>query len=232
MADKDKKVESNEYSRRSFLKLASGAALGVAFGGALPQLINLGDGMVAIPASGGYILVDTKKCQGCDSCMLACSLAHEGRESLSLSRIQVRQNPFEAWPNDVQIEQCKQCTFPACVEACPTGALHADEDNSNIRTVDQRKCIGCMQCIEACPQQPARVQWNHEKKRSQKCDLCANTPYWDEKGGPDGKQACVQVCPVSAITFTKEIPTQVGDMGYKVNLRKQDAWGKLGYPTD
>lgn len=232
MADKDKKQENQEFSRRSFLKLASGAALGVAFGGALPQLIHLGDGLVAIPASEGYLLVDTKKCGGCVSCMLACSLVHEGKENLSLSRIQILQNPFENFPNDITQEQCRQCTFPACVEACPTGAMQANPKNGNVRMVDERKCIGCMQCIEACPQQPARLQWNHEKKHSQKCDLCANTPYWKEKGGADGKQACVSVCPVNAIKFTKEIPTQVGDMGYNVNLRQNDAWGKLGFPTD
>ena len=45
-----------------------------------------------IPAADGYLLVDIKKCQGCASCMLACSLIHEGVESLSLSRIQIMQD--------------------------------------------------------------------------------------------------------------------------------------------
>ena len=45
-----------------------------------------------LPPSDGYILVDTKKCQGCVSCMLACSLVHEGLESQSLSRIQIIQD--------------------------------------------------------------------------------------------------------------------------------------------
>jgi hypothetical protein len=30
--------------------------------------------------------------------------------------------------------------------------------------------------------------------------------------------------------FTKEIPEQDGDGGYKVNLRDEN-WGALGYPT-
>ena len=50
-------------------------------------------------------------------------------------------------------------------------------------------------------------------------------------GGPDGKQACVEVCPVGAIKFTAEIPVQAGDEGYKVNLRTKN-WWKLGYPRD
>lgn len=231
MAEKDDQIlENQEFSRRSFLKMASGVALAVGFGGALPNLINLGDGVVAIPASGGYLVVDTKKCSGCASCMLACSLVHEGKENLSLSRMQVMQNPFVGFPNDIVQLQCKQCTHPSCVEACPTGALKADPQNGYVRLVEAEKCVGCQQCIEACPQIPARIQWNHEAKHSQKCDLCANTPYWSEKGGPDGKQACVEVCPLKAIKFVKDIPTQ-NDSGYQVNLRNNN-WKKLGFPTD
>lgn len=154
----DRKRNSKEYSRRSFLKMASGTAVGLAFGGFLPRLINVDDHALIIPASEGYILVDTKKCGGCVSCMLACSLVHEGKENLSLSRIQVLQNSFEKYPNDISQEQCKQCTFPACAEACPTKALTADPTKGHVRLVDSRKCIGCMQCIQACPQQPARIQ--------------------------------------------------------------------------
>ena len=41
---------------------------------------------------------------------------------------------------------------------------------------------------------------------------------------------CISVCPVGAIKFTKKIPKQKGDGGYKVDLRGRN-WGKLGYPT-
>ena len=61
---------------------------------------------------------------------------------------------------------------------------------------------------------------------AEKCDLCIDTPFWDERGGVDGLQACVKVCPMGAIQFTKEIPTQIGDTGYKVNLREE------GWPLD
>ena len=73
--------------------------------------------------------------------------------------------------------------------------------------------------------------WNFEEEHAQICDLCANTPFWNEQGGPSGKQACVEVCPLGAIKFTKETPVQEGDGGYKVNLRGE-IWGKSGYPVD
>ena len=124
-----------------------------------------------VPSVEGYILVDTKKCQGCLTCMLACSLVHEGEENPSLSRIQVVQDPFERFPFDIASE-----------------------------------------CIETC-------------------DLCLDTPFWKEQGGPDGKQACVVACPVSAIRFMKDLPAGAGDAGFSINLRGK-GWKKMGYPTD
>jgi protein NrfC len=190
-----------------------------------------------VPPADGYLLVDIEKCQGCLSCMLACSLIHEGVESLSLSRIQIMQNSFESFPDDLTIEQCRQCVDPVCVTVCPTGALAADPSYGNVRIVDKEACIGCGLCFDACPYTPSRAFLAADKAyddeaKSRKCDLCANAPYhWDEAGGgPDGKQACVAVCPVSAIVFTKEIPEQDGDGGYRVNLRDEN-WGALGYPT-
>jgi protein NrfC len=84
--------------------------------------------------------------------MLACSLVHEGVQSQSLSRIQIMQNAFEAYPRDVAVEQCRQCVEPACVEACPVDALEANPDSGNVRMVDRDECIGCGACVEACPQ--------------------------------------------------------------------------------
>jgi len=96
--------------------------------------------------------------------------------------------------------------------------------------VNVDKCIGCERCIQACPYQPSRVQWNPKERHAQKCDLCKDTPYWNHEGGPDGKQACVEICPMKAIKFTKEIPVQSGD-GYDVNLRNEN-WAYLGFPVD
>jgi protein NrfC len=221
----------SSFSRRDFLTFSRNIIIGTGVLGLAPGLIWLDNAVAAIPASEGYLLVDTKKCQGCASCMLACSLVHEGVENLTLSRIQVIQNSFESFPEDVTIEQCRQCVEPACVEACPVDAIEASAKYGNVRMVDETKCIGCGDCAEACPYVPSRAVVSDEKSR--KCDLCTVTPYhWDDAGGgPNGKQACVEVCPVGAIKFTKEIPVQKGDAGYKVNLRTEH-WWKLGYPKD
>ena len=234
MGDQRKKKQKNggdNISRRKFLKLTGKAALGVGVGELVPRLIWLDDAIAAIPASEGYLLVDTKKCQGCLSCMLACSLVHEGTENLSLARIQILQNSFEKFPDDLTMAQCRQCVEPPCVEACPEKALQVDPKNGNIRIVDAKKCIGCKSCVQACPYEPGRALWDPDNKKALKCDLCSDAPFWSEKGGVKGKQACVEICPLKAIQFTKRIPEQKGDTGYKVNLRGE-SWKRLGYPID
>jgi protein NrfC len=222
MADK-------KMSRREFVTGVGGAGAGLVLGGFLVKGFMLPDEVYAIPASGGYLLVDTRKCAGCTSCMMACSLTHHGQTNYSLSRIQITQDSYEPFPNDIQINTCRQCPYPSCVDACPTGAAHADEANGNIRTIDEEKCIGCERCVNACPFTPSRTLWNGVDKHAQKCDLCANAPFWSETGGPGGKQACVEVCPVKAISFTTEVPIQ-SDAGYIVDLGHTSAvWTKLGF---
>jgi protein NrfC len=222
--------EGIALTRREFMKVTGTIVLVAGIGG--PQPVKA-DG---IPPSDGYLLVDVEKCQGCASCMLACSLIHEGVESLSLSRIQIMQDSFAAFPDDITMAQCRQCVDPACVKICPTGALAANAEQGSVRMVDKEQCIGCGLCHEACPYTPSRAflapdDAYDDALKSRKCDLCANAPYHWDVGGPDGKQACAAICPVGAIMFTKEIPEQAGDGGYQVNLRGE-AWAILGFPSN
>ena len=136
--------EPRGMSRRRFLATTAAAGCAVAAG----EGILLADGRFVIPNSEGFLVVDTKKCQGCGSCMMACSLAHTGSASYSESRIQIMQNSFAPFPSDVTIAQCRQCVNPPCVEVCPTGALSANAENGHVRMVDKEKCIGCGLCHE------------------------------------------------------------------------------------
>lgn len=71
-----------------------------------------------IPEAKGYLFFDTKKCTGCSSCMLACSLVHEGRSNLSQSRIQILDDPLGCYPTDIEMAGCKQCLAPQCISVC------------------------------------------------------------------------------------------------------------------
>lgn len=225
--NKDKQESSDRITRRQFL-------IGT---GALGAAVFLPGKLLAIPNtiadSEGFIVVDLKKCQGCGTCMMACALAHSGVASYNLSRIQIQQDSFANWPDDVSIAICRQCRDAPCVEVCPVTPVKANKPNpryGNVRMIDPELCIGCRMCFARCPYVPSRIQWNAATQHSQKCDLCVDTPYLKEKGGPGGMQTCVKVCPVDAISFTTTMPDQHSEESYDVNLRGR-VWAKLGMTT-
>ena len=88
-----KKDESKKkpVSRRDFLKSGSAAIAAGALGvyTSVPTPANAED--ISYEPSKGYIVYDSRLCLGCQSCMYACSLTHEGIASPSLSRIQIIQ---------------------------------------------------------------------------------------------------------------------------------------------
>lgn len=225
-------IDQMHLTRRNFLQVVGvftvSAGVGTLLGcEPLPEEPDASE-----PACMGYIVVDSRKCQGCLTCMIACSLAHEGCVNLSRARLQITQSSFACWPEDITINQCHQCLDALCVKACPTGALIIDTENGNIRLVDQSLCVGCGRCFKACPFEPERPvlapESAFEKRlKSRKCDLCLNAAYHfhPDGGGVDGIQTCVAVCPMNAIMFTTVAP---GEDGYDINLRDWK-WAQLGF---
>jgi protein NrfC len=230
MAESTKADEKKKVLRRDFLA-GSGAAIAAgALVAGLPAAKALAaetadlptptEGEVTYPASTGYIVYDSRLCFGCQSCMFACSMAHQGEANPTLSRIQIVKDApsFTTYPRDIVMAPCRQCVSPLCVENCPTGAAHIDTEHGNVRVIDQKKCIGCERCIQFCPQRPHRTVWNPYLQKSSKCDLCLDAPYWSKTGGPDGEQACVSICPSHALKLVHEPPPQMDEVGYDVNL--------------
>ena len=218
--DKTRKVLRREFLAGSGVAMAAGA---LAIGATEAAAAVIAPAQAAKPpfeASTGYVVYDSRLCLGCQSCMFACSMTHEGVANPSLSRIQiVRDAPsFTKYPYDVVMSVCRQCVSPLCVQNCPTGACHVDAANGNVRRIDQSKCIGCKRCINSCPQRPHRTIWDSARKKSTKCDLCADAPYWSQKGGPDGKQACIETCAARALKLVSQAPSQTDVAGYDVNL--------------
>jgi protein NrfC len=218
-ADSKKRVHRREFLVGSGAALAGGA-LAVGVPGVSATAAFPADTKATYPASTGYIVYDSRLCWGCQSCMFACSMTHQGEANPALSRIQIiRDAPsFTKYPLDVVMAACRQCISPLCVQNCPTGAAHVDTEHGNVRAIDQAKCIGCKRCIQFCPQRPHRTVWNPYKNKSSKCDLCIDAPFWSKKGGPDGEPACVTICPAKALKIVHEAPPQEDVSGYDVNL--------------
>lgn len=81
---------------------------------------------------------------------------------------------------------CNHCTRPACLEACPRGAIHKREEDG-IVLVDEDHCRGYRFCMEACPYK--KIYFNAEREVANKCILCLPRI---EKGVAT---ACTRQCP-------------------------------------
>jgi anaerobic carbon-monoxide dehydrogenase iron sulfur subunit len=116
------------------------------------------------------LAIDWSKCTGCGVCELVCSFTHEGLYQPSLSRIRVYRIDHLGvhYPNS-----CLDCNIPLCVVACPTNACHTDHGVPVVR-VDPALCIGCRECVAACPFGAAH--YNPATGKAYQCDLCGGEP--------------------------------------------------------
>lgn len=64
---------------------------------------------------------------------------------------------------------CNHCLNPACVAACPSGAIYKRGEDG-IVLINQEKCRAWRMCITACPYKKSYYNWNTGK--SEKCLLC------------------------------------------------------------
>ena len=64
---------------------------------------------------------------------------------------------------------CNHCLNPACVAACPSGALYKRGEDG-IVLVDQKRCRAWRACVAACPYKKTFYNWSTGK--SEKCILC------------------------------------------------------------
>jgi phenylacetyl-CoA:acceptor oxidoreductase subunit 1 len=96
------------------------------------------------------MLVDLRRCVGCQTCTIACKQEHALPAGVAwrfVADCEVGEYP------DVRRVflpmQCMQCSDPACVPVCPTGASRQRDDG--IVWVEYSACVGCGYCAMACP---------------------------------------------------------------------------------
>jgi ethylbenzene hydroxylase subunit beta/complex iron-sulfur molybdoenzyme family reductase subunit beta len=97
------------------------------------------------------------------------------------------------WPNAYYFylpRLCNHCTDAPCLESCPTGALHRD-DEFGLVLRDEDNCTGQQQCSAACPYK--KIYFNESRGVSQHCIGCF--PRIEKQVAP----ACVRQCPGRAV---------------------------------
>jgi Fe-S-cluster-containing dehydrogenase component len=145
------------------------------------------------------LLMDSSRCIGCFACEVACKMEHDlPAEPHPIRGIMA--GPIEENGEPVLIFQpvtCAHCDRPACVLACPTGAMQRREDGIVFSNLEL--CIGCQTCAVACPF--GVPQLNPKTGKIAKCDGCKDRV--DRGMWP----VCALRCPTGAIIFGT--PTRV-----------------------
>lgn len=156
--------------------------------------------------------VDTNRCIGCTACMRACRAENDvpaGRFRTWVERYRVDDtggvqvdvasgDDFVFPPLSGEVAKaffvpklCNHCRKSVCNQVCPVGAAFATPDG--VVLVDQKHCIGCGYCVQACPYGSRFI--NPVTHTADKCTFCYHRIT---RGLPP---ACVLACPKKARLF-------------------------------
>ena len=166
------------------------------------------------------MVIDTKRCVGCNACTVACKMANNVPQDVFWTRAltdggDMMDTPAGEFP-DISMRyitvSCQHCENPACAKVCPVGATYKDPETGVVRQ-DYDKCIGCRMCMSACPYTGVRsFNWEeprypmdfalgdadapkHQKHVVEKCIFCYQRLARGET------PACMDLCPARARHF-------------------------------
>lgn len=198
-----------ETTRRQLLKM-------FAAGGAVAATAIVGGN--AISAAGVNVeavkrrwcmVIDLRKCDGCDQCTVACQKAHGLSEDQRWINVYKMTGPSGQTFSMPRL--CMQCSNPPCLRVCPTAATFMNKDG--VVLVDQSICVGCRTCMAACPYEARYFNWT-EPPTGRKNLLTQPMPEFPvpQRQGTVGKcilcvhntatgklPACVEACGMLAI---------------------------------
>jgi Fe-S-cluster-containing dehydrogenase component len=116
------------------------------------------------------LVIDHEACWGCKTCEVACKQENRSADGIKLISVSEDSPKIIDGKLDLvfQVNVCRHCDDPPCVEACPEGAITRRQDG--IVVMDYAGCTGCQACIEACPY--SAIAFDMDKGVAQKCNLC------------------------------------------------------------
>jgi formate dehydrogenase iron-sulfur subunit len=161
------------------------------------------------------VLTDITRCVGCRSCEAACNQINElppprvpfedqsvfentrRTDAQAFTVVNRYPNPMAQGPPIYVKHQCRHCDEPACASTCLVKAFTKTREGAV--TYDKGICIGCRYCMTACPFYVPAYEYNDPfTPEIKKCTMC-----YDTRVSKGGIPACVEACPMEAMTFGK-----------------------------
>ena len=207
-------VRLPEMGKRGFLHdlLAMATGFGLAStaqASALPDPHHQPPRRPGMPGKRFGMLVDIRKCIGCQACTVSCSVENQppiGQFRTTVLQYEINKDDGSA-PAMVSLPRlCNHCEEPPCVPVCPVQATFQREDG--IVLVDNERCVGCGYCVQACPYDARFI--NHETQTADKCTFC------EHRLEVGLLPACVESCVGGA-----RVIGDLNDPGSEINRRMQ-----------
>lgn len=170
-------------------------------------------------------------CIGCRACEMACKDKNGLSAGPRFRRVQYVEGGTypEVFAFKINMS-CNHCADPACLPACPTGAIFKRKDNGVV-DIDSTLCIGCRKCEAACPY--GAPQFDPAENVVKKCNMCIDQLEAGRK--PYCVEACMMrvldVAPIDALRDGSAETKAIGPNDEVVDQVKGMADPNLTHPS-
>jgi anaerobic dimethyl sulfoxide reductase subunit B (iron-sulfur subunit) len=159
----------------------------------------MGGRIVAESGKEYLIHFEPENCTQCHGCEIACKTWRELGYGIRYRRVlNLWEGEYPRIKSASLSLACLHCVAPACVAACPEGAIAKRADDGLV-LVNETLCAGCETCAEACP---FGVPQFKENGTMQKCDACNDQPL------AGAAPPCVDTCPGKALSLIEIGPSE------------------------
>jgi anaerobic dimethyl sulfoxide reductase subunit B (iron-sulfur subunit) len=143
---------------------------------------------------------DQTRCSGCDTCTVSCKDWNGVKAGPVKWRKKYDLAEKGTFPNvkvSYLVYSCNHCKAPACVAACPVGAI-IKETSTGFVLVDKDRCQSLGECVKKCPYGAISLADDKQETaphKAQKCTFCY------DRIEANKKPICVSACPNRALDF-------------------------------